>query len=57
MIKIPKSAMNKPTHVAARFVVVGFPFTARSTMRKKPTDVQDFSGESAADDRYFAEFL
>jgi len=44
--------MNKPTQVAAQFLVVGFPFIARSTMRKKPIGVQEISsGIAAAGDR------
>ena len=46
--------MNKPTHVAPRFLVVGFgrSFIARSTMRKKPIAVQEILwGISAAGDR------
>src|SRR5258708_37680715 len=52
--------MNKPTHVAPQFLVVGFgrSFIARSTMRKKPIAVQEILwGISAADDRdYNKEF-
>jgi hypothetical protein len=49
--------MNKPTHVAPRFLVVEFSLVMRPTMPKEPMGVQDFSGESAPGDRYFAEFL
>ena len=58
MIKIPKSAMKRPSHVAPRFLVVRFPFIARSTMRKKPMGVQEISSRiSAGDDRGYNELI